>query len=186
MEFRILGPLEVRDGDRTLPLGGPKQRALLAMLLIHAARIAAIEDRVDADLALGRHHELIGEVEGLVRVHPGRERLTGQLMIALYRDGRQSDALAAYRRARQHLADELGVDPGPQLRKLEKAILDQDPALDAPPSPTVPALVPSPASPEPAGPRAEPIQRAGGKEERRVVSLLSCLLTRPPSGSGDP
>jgi predicted ATPase/DNA-binding SARP family transcriptional activator len=96
------------------------------------ARLAAVEDRVEADLMLGGHGELAGELEVLVRAHPLRERLWGQLMVALYRSGRQGDALGAYQRARAVLSGELGVDPGPELRRLEAAVLAQDPALDAP------------------------------------------------------
>ena len=79
-------------------------------------RLAALEARIDADLALGRHDALTAELEQLAAEHPLRERLHGQLMLALYRCGRQADALAAYRRARDLLADELGIDPGEPLR----------------------------------------------------------------------
>jgi predicted ATPase/DNA-binding SARP family transcriptional activator len=96
------------------------------------ARLTATEDRIEAELMLGGHGELAGELEALVREHPLRERLWVQLILALYRSGRQGDALGAYRRARAVLADELGVDPGPELRKVEAAVLGQDPALDAP------------------------------------------------------
>jgi len=93
-------------------------------------RLAALELRIDADLALGRHAQLVGELEGLVEVHPLRERLHGLLMLALYRAGRQAEALEAYRRLRRKLVDELGIDPGPAIQGLEKAILVQDPTLD--------------------------------------------------------
>ena len=96
---------------------------------LEEARLAAVEDRIEADLMLGGHGELTGELEALVRAHPLRERLWGQLIIALYRAGRQGDALGAYQRARAVLADELGVDPGPELRRLESAVLGQDPML---------------------------------------------------------
>jgi predicted ATPase/DNA-binding SARP family transcriptional activator len=99
---------------------------------LEEARLAATEDRIEAELLLGGHGELIGELEALVREHPLRERLWGQLILALYRSGRQGDALKTYQRARAVLAGELGVDPGPELRKLEAAVLRQDPALDAP------------------------------------------------------
>lgn len=98
-------------------------------------RMAAVEERTDADLAAGRHAELIGDLEALVSAHPLRERLHGQLIRALYRSGRQGDALAAYRRARRILDDELGVEPSPELRELEQAILRQDPGLAAPTRP---------------------------------------------------
>ncbi len=95
-------------------------------------RLAAVEARIDADLALGRHTEVIAELEALVREHPLRERLWAQLMIAFYRGGRQSDALLAFRRARGGLVEEIGVEPGPELQALETAVLAHDPALAAP------------------------------------------------------
>jgi DNA-binding SARP family transcriptional activator len=234
LEFRVLGPLEVSDDGRAIALGGQKQRALLALLLLHAnevlsrdhlidelwqadppetartalqvhisqlrkavgreriltqapgyravvelgeldlerferlvgdaangdalrqalalwrgpplaelgdsfarvergrleeQRLLALERRIDADLALGRHAGLVPELEGLVGEHPLREHLRGQLMIALYRCGRQADALEVYRRGRRLLSDELGLEPGEELRRLEKAILEQDESL---------------------------------------------------------
>jgi DNA-binding SARP family transcriptional activator len=270
MEFRILGPLEVEEAGRLLPLGGAKQRALLAILLLHAnevvprdrlidelwggappdtattalqvhvsqlrklldpaatrgdeellvtrtpgyvlrvepaqldlrrfealvaegkaalakgdaesarerlaeglalwrgrplsdldsapfaraeglrleeLRLAALEERIEADLALGRHADLVSELEGLVVHHPLRERLRGQLMLALYRCGRQADALDAYRKGRRLLDEELGLEPGEALQRLERAILNQDPAL-APATPPPPvAEVPEPTVP---------------------------------------
>jgi YVTN family beta-propeller protein len=95
-------------------------------------RLQAVEDRVDAELRLGRHAALVPELEGLAARHPNRERLVGQYMLALYRSGRQTDALAAYRAARRSLVEELGLEPGPELRRLEAAVLAQDPALDPP------------------------------------------------------
>ncbi len=95
-------------------------------------RLGATEDRIEADLALGRHADVVGELEALVAAHPLRERLHGQLMVALYRNGRQAEALDAYRAARQMLVRELGLEPGPALQRLEGAILRQDPALDPP------------------------------------------------------
>jgi predicted ATPase/DNA-binding SARP family transcriptional activator len=93
-------------------------------------RAAALELRIDADLALGRHEQVAAELATLVVEHPLRERLRGQQMLALYRSGRQGEALRAYRAARTTLADELGLDPGPDLQRLEEAILARDPALD--------------------------------------------------------
>ena len=244
MEFRILGPLEVEDEGRLLKLGGAQQRAVLALLLLHAndvvprerlidelwggeppdtartalqvhvsqlrkllgsdrietrspgyalhvepgeldlerfqdlvaqarrlepataagslrqalnmwqgpplaeleghpfarrerlrleeLRLAAVEERIEADFRLGRHAQLVPELEQLVAEHPLRERLRGQLMLALYLSGRQAEALEAYRQGQRLLADELGLEPGEELRRLEKAILAQDPALAAP------------------------------------------------------
>lgn len=97
---------------------------------LEETRLGALEDRIDAQLALGRHRELTAELEDLWRRHPHRERLLGQLMLALYLDGRQADALDAYRRGRKALSDELGLEPGPRLRLLERQILEQDPVLD--------------------------------------------------------
>jgi DNA-binding SARP family transcriptional activator/DNA-binding beta-propeller fold protein YncE len=251
VEFRILGPLQVLDGDAAVALGSPKERALLAVLLLHARavvsrerlidelwgesppptaakalnvhvsqlrkslarnghetiatrppgytievepdrldaarferlvatareriaagdiraassllrdslalwrgpaldgveleaaarnevagldelRLAAQMDRIDCDLALGLHEQLMTELEALVAEHPLRERLRGQLMLALYRSGRQADALRAYREARETLVGELGIEPSITLQRLEKAILNQDPSLEAP------------------------------------------------------
>jgi YVTN family beta-propeller protein len=253
-EFRILGPLEVQDNGRLAPLGGTRQRAVLAILLLHRGevvsldrlvdelwgerppdtatktvqvyvsrlrkeigqgvlltrgggyvldieadqldaarferlaaegryalergeanaasdllrqaldlwrgpaladlayeafaqsevarfeevRLVALEHRIEADLALGDHAGLIPELETLVREHPARERLRAQLILALYRAGRQADALAGYRDARRALVDELGIEPGRELQELERAILAQDPALDAPRRPSRP------------------------------------------------
>jgi DNA-binding SARP family transcriptional activator/tetratricopeptide (TPR) repeat protein len=255
MDFRLLGPLEVRDHDRALALGGPRQRALLAVLLLHAnsvvssdrlayelwgdqppatlakslqvtvsrlrrvlgdgrlvtqapgyllrvehdeldaarferlvseadamppamaaqqlrdavglwrgpvladladesfaqaacarleeQRICAIEDRIGADASLGRHAELVGELEALVRAHPLRERLRARLILCLYRCGRQAEALAAYRQARAVLVEELGIEPSREVRELHDAILRQDAALDLAPdsAATSPAFV---------------------------------------------
>lgn len=93
------------------------------------------EDRLDADLALGRQHELIPELEGLIGRHPLRERLHGQLMLALYRSGRQADALQAYANTRHLLVEQLGIEPGRNLKSLERAILLQDSSLELLPSP---------------------------------------------------
>jgi YVTN family beta-propeller protein len=248
MQYRVLGPLEVRDSEESLPLAGAKQRALLALLLLHAnqvlsrdrlidelwgeeppatavqsvqvyisrlrkllppdtlltrppgylievepeeldlrcferllgeghqalaagdaeraahvlhealelwrgpvlaefafepfaqaaigrledLRLAAVEERIEADLALGRHADLIGELEALIAENPHRERLRGQLMLALYRSGRQAEALEAYQAARRALVDELGIEPSAALQRLEKQILTQDELLETP------------------------------------------------------
>ena len=95
-------------------------------------RLAVLEDLFDAELALGRHADLVEELEPLVTSNPLRERLRGQLMLALYRAGRQADALNVYRDGRRILAEELGIDPGPLLQDLERKILTQDPSLTAP------------------------------------------------------
>ena len=92
-------------------------------------RTVTLEERIEADLALGRHAELVSELEALVAAQPLRERPRAQLMLALYRSGRQAEALAAYRTTRKTLVEELGIDPGPELRELEAAILRQDGSL---------------------------------------------------------
>jgi DNA-binding SARP family transcriptional activator len=276
MEFRLLGPVEVREGDRLLALGGAKQRTLLAVLLLRAnepvgverlvdalwgeapppsaakaiqvyvsglrrvlgadrvqtrgrgyairveddeldveryerlaaearrrraggateeaaelfaaalglwrgpaladladepfaaseagrleeQRIAAVEDRVDADLALGRHAQLVGELEALVAAEPLRERPRAQLMLALYRAGRQAEALAAYQNARDTLVEQLGIEPGPVLQELERAILRQDAVLVPPP---------------------EAAASGGGG---RLVAVMCVLVERPPELAG--
>ena len=97
-------------------------------------RLAGLEDRFEAGLLVGRHAELVPELEAFVHEHPMHERARAQLMVALYQSGRQSDALQSYREARRLLAEELGLDPGPELQRLEKAILVQDPSLSVPDS----------------------------------------------------
>jgi class 3 adenylate cyclase/DNA-binding SARP family transcriptional activator len=273
MEFRILGPLEVRDGKRSVALGGPKPRAVLAVLLLHAnevvsiarlvedlwgerppataqkmvqgyvhalrkeldedmlvtrppgyrlrldsstldlaefrrlveqARAAALDEavelrrqalalwhgppladvvfegpsrhevghlselrlttqieRIDAELQLGRHERLVGELESLVAVHPYQERLQAQLVLALYRSGRQTEALEAYQAVRRSLNDELGLEPGQALRDLESAILRQDSSLSIRGS--EPAAPPTPSE----APRVAPAQ-----DELRPVTVL--------------
>ena len=291
MDFRILGPLEVADGGRTIPIVGDRQRALLAILLIHAneavstdalidelwgehapasprkalqiqvsrlrkalgegsarlvtrpngyllqvepgeldlnrcerladqgrkaladedpwraaeqlreslarwrgpplgefafesfaqaeigrleeLRLGLLEDRIEADLACGRHAELVGELETLVAEHPLRERLRRQLVLALYRGGRQADALAAYRAAREMLDEDLGLEPTPALRELEQAILTHDADLAAPaaPGPSVSRL---PAPPTPTIGRDDDrraIAELFHREDHRIVTL---------------
>ena len=269
MEFRILGPLEVVDGDQELTPPRPKQRALLALLLLHAnevvasdelletlwagrppksaptalhghvsslrkllgaeaietrppgyalrlgreqidlwrfeailekgrreldparkrellqsalalfrgepladfryeafardeaarieeLRLLALEERIEADLALGSHEDLIPELERLVAANRLHERLRGQLILALYRAGRQAEALQVYQEGRQELAGELGLDPGPVLRELERRVLSHDPSL--------------------ALPEAVPAAAARPRRERKRVTVLVCDL----------
>jgi predicted ATPase/DNA-binding SARP family transcriptional activator len=136
-------------------------------------RLACVEERIDAELALGRHAGLVGELESLIVEHPLRERLRGQLILALYRSGRQSEALAQYQAARRMLADELGLEPTPELRALERMILAHDPTLAPPAAPASPRSN-LPLQPTPfIGREAETaalveVIRAGG---RRLVTL---------------
>ena len=141
------------------------------------ARLATLERRIDLDLEEGRHAALVGEIEALVAAHPHRERLRGQLILALYRSGRQADALDAYRDARAAL-DELGLEPSPDLRALERRILEHDPTL-APPS------VPEPT----AGPVPEPVLVGRARELAAVTALVGRDDTRlvtltGPGGTG--
>ena len=275
MDFRLLGPLEVRGDDgRPLPLGGAKQRALLAFLLLNANRVAprdrlidelwgddppsnavtsvqvyvsrlrkllpdgrletrapgyrlhveqdeldldrfqrlraagqlrealglwrgpavselpseharledlrlaVLEERLEADLARGCHAELVGELELLVADEPHREGLRALLMIALYRSGRQAEALAAYRAARAALA-ELGLEPGERLRSLERAVLTQDQTLNLSPARPLPPedapLLPGPLAPE------SPFPFVGREDE---LTILRNALARAESGEG--
>ena len=269
MDFRILGPLEVLEDGRALDLGGAKQRAALAMLVLHAnravshdqlieglwdedppetarkalqvyvsqlrkvlgrerletkprgyllrlepseldlarferlhesgrpeealelwrgdpladfadqrfaqaeisrlqeLRLSCVEQRIERDLAQGRHAELVGELDALTQEHPLREHLRAQLLLALYRAGRQAEALEAYQAARNALVDELGIEPGQRLRELHQQILTQDPALDLP----APAAATKHA--EPAAARAQAQRRPA---TRKTVSILFCDL----------
>ena len=117
---------------RGAPLGdlGYESFAQLAIERLDEIRLAALEQRIDADLACGQHAQLVGELEELVSEHPLHESFSGQLMVALYRSGRQADALAAYRRTRNVLVEALGIEPTPALRELERRILAHDPSLE--------------------------------------------------------
>src|SRR3954470_20313043 len=124
-----------------------------AIRRLEELRLAALEKRIDADLELGRQGDLVGELETLVAEHPFREHLHAQRMLALYRCGRQADALAAYQNARRVLVKQLGIEPSAALRQLEQAILRQDASLDL--AATVAARAPVSESSRP-GPRGDP------------------------------
>ena len=117
-------------GDLTF---APFAQAEIARL--EERRLVALEERIDADLALGRHDDLVGELETLVDRHPLRERLRAQLMLALYRSGRQAEALHVFRETREALIENLGIEPGVPLQHLERGILNHDPSLEPPPGP---------------------------------------------------
>jgi DNA-binding SARP family transcriptional activator/tetratricopeptide (TPR) repeat protein len=137
------------------------QRAITALSEL---RLVAIEDRLEADLALGRAGELVAELGALTGAHPFRERLRGLLMVALYRAGRQADALQAYRDARAALVEGLGIEPGPALRDLQQAILRQDRSLELQPRPSAEVL-------------GEPVLRGWLPRERRTVTVVVVDLT---------
>ena len=109
-----------------------------AIARLEELRVAALEACLDEDLAAGRYTQLIGELDRLVREYPSRERLREQLMLALYRGGRQADALEVYQQGRRLLSDELGLEPGEALKDLQRAILAHDPSLEASVSVDVP------------------------------------------------
>jgi DNA-binding SARP family transcriptional activator/tetratricopeptide (TPR) repeat protein len=134
---------------------------------LEGLRAAVVEDRIEADLALGRHGALVAELDALVTQFPLRERLYGQLMLALYRSGRQADALALYRRARTVLIDELGIEPGHDLQRLERAILGHDEELDLTPAAAARATTPTPAGNEP---------DRSLKHVRKLVTVVVCGL----------
>jgi DNA-binding SARP family transcriptional activator len=150
-------------------------------------RLAAIEERIDARLSAGEHLLVVAELEQLAAEHPSRERLVSLLMLALYRCGRQSDALEAYTRSRRRLDDELGLEPSSELRRLEAAILRQDPSLEAhaPPEaapPSLPAqLQPRPLTPF-VGRAAELEQLAALPERARSDGRQIALVGGEPGG----
>jgi len=150
---------------------------------VEELQVASTEARIEAELALGRHHELVAELEALVRVYPLREHLHGQLMLALYRSGRQADALAAYRAARKVLVDELGIEPSVGLQRLEQAILAQDPALEL----LVPARAadPDPDEGQPPAEHGGGGADGGGSVERKLVSVLFAEIDEPLGEAGE-
>jgi DNA-binding SARP family transcriptional activator/tetratricopeptide (TPR) repeat protein len=139
-------------------------------------RLRALETRIDADLRLGCHSELVLELQQLVRIHPLREHLHGLLMLALCRDGRQAEALVAYQHARQILIDELGAEPGTRLRELHQQVLTADPALN-PPGPATSVTD----SAQPAVPRELPAQVPHFTGRTEELATLTGLL----DSSGD-
>ena len=145
-------------------------------------RLLAVEHRIDADLTLGNHAAVIGELEALIREQPYRERLRALQMLALYRSGRQAEALRAYQRARTLLGEELGIEPSPELRDLEQRILEQDPTLDFV-SATVDAAEAG-GGPLGSGIRATGPDRRGGFRLR--LPGVSAVSGAPGGHKGDP
>jgi DNA-binding SARP family transcriptional activator len=148
--------------------------------ILEEMRLSALEARVDADLRCGRHAALVGELEGLATEHPTRERLCEHLLLALYRCGRQADALEAYQRTRTRLAAELGLEPGPALKRLQAGILDHDPSLDLPPEPHRPSAARGPDAAEAPAParRDEPTapEPWDVAESRATVTVIVATL----------
>jgi DNA-binding SARP family transcriptional activator len=150
------------------PFAAPEARRLEEL------RVEAAELAVEADLAAGRHQDVVAELDALIAEHPLRERLHGQRMLALYRCGRQADALAAYREARSTLVEEIGVEPAPALQRLHEAILAQDPALELEAAaPTLPRALDSAGAPPLAG-RDEELAwlRMRWRRARALVTLV--------------
>lgn len=150
-------------------------------------RLGALAQRIDHDLALGSHEAVLGELQALVHAHPFRERFQAQLMLALYRSGRQAEALKSYREARRRFVDELGIEPGPELQQLERSILAQDPTL-VPPSGTLAASQPPASSTATTLP--QPVSAFVGREDE-LADLLSeieggarLVTLTGPGGSG--
>jgi DNA-binding SARP family transcriptional activator len=143
---------------------------------LEEARLVALEDRIDADLRLGKHAALVPELEALVQEHPLRERLYELLMVALYRSGRQVDALDRYRRARAKLIEEFGVEPGPRLQQIQSAVLSQDAALD------LPEAAPAAGTVRPGRRRAWALVASAGA----IVILVVVLLATGAGGKARP
>ncbi len=157
--------------------------AQAAIARLQEARLAALEDRIEADLALGADGELIGEIESLIASNPLQERLRGQLMLALYRTGRQADALAAYRHTSELLREELGLEPSRSLQELERSILGHDVSLDGAPHTTAargPLLGVCPFKGLAFFDRADAEYFCG--RERLVADLLARLVESPLTG----
>src|SRR5215468_4581962 len=168
---------------RGSPLADFKDEAFAQAEITRLEKLRAevVEDRIEADLALGQHARVVSELEAVVAAHPLRERPYQQLMIALYRCGRQAEALAVYQSARRVLVDELGIEPGPGLKRIERAILQQDVSLDPPARrPGLPAGAPAAGERPPQGSvahRARLLAVAGA-----ALAVILALLTRGSSG----
>lgn len=160
-----------------LPLESSSQATIAGL---EELRLAAHEDLIVVELPLGRHAKLVPELEGLIAEHPYRESLRRHLMLALYRSGRQVDALEAFRQARQTLVDELGIEPNRDLQLLEQAILQQDPALDLPPQ--APREAPRDHRREPAAPESE----LEGRRKTVAVAVTDIVIDAGDGRELDP
>jgi serine/threonine-protein kinase PknK len=168
---------------------GPPEFASTEAARLEELRLVALDHRIDADLARGKHHGLIAELEHLVVAHPFRERLHCQLMLALYRAGRQADALAVSASLRRQLADELGVDPGPEMRSLETAILRHDSALlgvkEEVDSMAMPAVPPGALTKyRPPAPARSPVMRDRLIDMLRTGARRRLVVIHGPAGFG--
>ena len=153
---------------------------------LEALHATAMEERFEIGLRLGRHTELVAELEAMTAAYPFRERPRAQLMLALYRSGRRAEALAAFSAARRTFSEELGIEPGPQLQRLERAILTSDPSIELPRTSTPPPVTRAPApDPAPPPPPAEAPARPR-REERKVVTVLVAGLVRAEEQALDP
>jgi Bacterial transcriptional activator domain len=148
-----------------------------AIARLEELRLVAIEKRIDADLALGRHAEVVPELEAVAAEHPLRERVRAQLMLALYRCGRQADALAVYQSVRRELVEELGIEPSPTLRELEQSILRQDPSLELAPAPPLAAELLEVSRPSEEPSHNLPAQASSFVGRERELTELRGLLT---------
>ena len=167
--------LELWRGEPLADLGAePFARQAIPRLEEH--RLAVLEDQIEADLALGRHAEVVGDLGELLSHHPYRERLHAQLMLALYRSRRQAEALEVYQRARATLHDELGIEPGPDLQHLHIGILRQDQALQHP----------GPASPAPSGPGTGVQDGSGGPGNEATAPPAPAPPPSRPGGTATP
>ena len=168
-------PLADVPSERLVAREGPRLAEL---------RLQALEVRIGADLYLGRHGEVIAELQRLAGAHPLREHLHALLMLALYRDGRQAEALAAYQQARQVLAEELGTEPGTELRELHQQMLTGDPALAAAQPGRAAAVAPaSPQGPAAALPRQLPAAVAGFTGRAAELAALTGMLDQAGTGA---
>ncbi|MFD8702754.1 BTAD domain-containing putative transcriptional regulator [Kitasatospora sp. NPDC059648] len=152
--------------------GVPGELAQRSATHLNDRRLTVLEERVRLDLLLGRHGELSAELASLTARHPLRERLYGHLMLALYRSGRQADALEAFQRARRALVEEIGIEPGQELRELEGAILNQSPELD------LPVRRDGRAPAEPPTPAAPPAETAFRLTPRQLPASISDFIGR--------